>query len=76
MVIVKASEQSEAGDMPSEKLLTEMGKPFAETKLDGGRVGEVVEAALGDDPLLSVADGVIVGEPPPRGTRSPPAASR
>lgn len=26
MVIVKANEQSEAGEMPSEKLLTEMGK--------------------------------------------------
>ena len=35
MVIVKASKESEAGQMPSEKLLTEMGK-FNETLVNAG----------------------------------------
>jgi hypothetical protein len=45
MVIVKASEESEAGQMPNEKLLTEMGK-FNEELVNAG----VMQAADGLHP--------------------------
>ena len=60
MVIVKASKESEAGEMPSEKILTEMGKFNEELVKAGvmlageglhpssqGQAGQILRAASG-----------------------------
>lgn len=67
MVIVKASKASEAGVMPSEKLLAEMGK-FNEELAKAG----VMLAGEGLQASSKGKRGAILGQEPDRDRRSVP----
>ena len=66
MVVVKASKESEAGEMPSEKILAEMGK-FNEELVKAG----VMLAMEGHPPPGRSASGSRAGSGPSSTGRSP-----
>ena len=53
MVMVKATKESEAGVMPSEKLLTEMGKFNEELVKAGGYYADLYEKQLLEEELAA-----------------------